>query len=97
MRDADNRILKEPDIVLFGGAEKLENTSVEELAARGLRKFEMPELIAGRKGSALTVSVEGHPRAYLELLAESLARLLSTRYLLELSRRELGTSYCPKA
>ncbi len=70
VREADNRILKEPDIVLFGGLEKLENTSVEELAERGLRKFEMPELIAGRKGSAMTVRVEGNPGAYLEMVSE---------------------------
>lgn len=70
VREADNRILKEPDIVLFGGLEKLENTSVEELAARGLKKFEMPELIAGRKGSAMTVRVEGNPGAYLEMVSE---------------------------
>jgi hypothetical protein len=65
VREADNRILKEPDIILFGGLEKLENTTVEELAARGLRKFEMPELIAGRDGQAMTIRAEGHPRVYL--------------------------------
>ncbi len=65
VREADNRILKEPDIVLFGGLEKLENTSVEELAERGLKKFEMPELIVGHDGQAMTIRAEGHPRVYL--------------------------------
>ena len=65
VREADNRILKEPDIVLFGGLEKLENASVEELAERGLRKFEMPEFIVGHDGQAMTIRAEGHPRVYL--------------------------------
>lgn len=67
---ARNEILKEPEIILLGGVERLEKMSTEELAANGLRTFEMPELILKRNGAAIETKVEGHPRAFFGGLVE---------------------------
>ncbi len=68
---ARNEILKEPEIVLLGGVERLEKMSAEELAANGLRTFEMPELILERDGEKFIATVKGHPDAYFEATTEN--------------------------
>ncbi|MDQ5932786.1 MAG: hypothetical protein QG574_70 [Cyanobacteriota bacterium erpe_2018_sw_21hr_WHONDRS-SW48-000092_B_bin.40] len=68
---ARNEILKEPEIILLGGVERLERMSAEELAANGLRTFEMPELILERDGEKFIATVKGHPDAYFEATTEN--------------------------
>ncbi len=90
---AENKIMKEPDIVLFGGQKKLEQTSLAELSERGLQKFEWPELIAHKRGNFFTVEAAGQAGSFLKLSVNKPGEIIVNEIFLGSMPEGLGNLY----